>query len=158
MRIQKKEIAESYRNLFNLRGGVFLILYLIVSAAFTLILYQRYSLITGPDRREIGILRATGWSIQEVITLKVMESLVVALAAYFLGVILAYGYVFGLGAPLLGAVFVGFQNLPTELVLGRTVDPDRLVLLFLYFVVPFLAAVLVPVWRIAVVDPVEAMK
>jgi putative ABC transport system permease protein len=156
--IQKKELDEGYRNLFNTRSGIFLVLYLIVLAAFTLILYQRYSLITGSDRHEIGILRATGWSIGQVIVLKMLESFTVALAAYFLGVILAYGYVFGLGGPLLASIFVGFQNLPADFSAGRMVDPGVLGLLFLFFIAPFLAAVLVPVWRVAVVDPCEALK
>ena len=156
--IQKKELTEYYRGLINLRSGAFLVLYIIVLTAFGLILYQRYSLITGSDRREIGILRAVGWSIQDVILLKMAESLFVAVAAYFLGVILAYGFVFGLDAPLLGSIFTGFRNLPVDPALGRSVDPLQLGLLFLFFVAPFLAAVLVPVWRLAVVDPVEAMK
>lgn len=156
--VQKREIATAYANLFNFRGGVFLLLYLVVLAAFMLVLYQRYSLVTGPDRREIGVLRAVGWSIRDVITLKAAESLVVALASYLLGVVLAYHFVFSLGAPLLGAVFFGSGNLPTGYRLTPTVDAGQLVLLLLFFVVPFLAAVLAPVWRLAVTDPVEAMK
>lgn len=156
--IQKKEIERGYRQLFNYRGGLFLVLYVIVLAAFTLILYQRYSLITGPDRHEVGVLRATGWSINQVITLKILESLVVAVGAYLLGVVLAYGYVFVLGAPVLTSIFLGFGNLPPVYAPGRTVEPGLLGLLFLFFTVPFLAAVLVPVWRLAVVDPSEVLK
>lgn len=156
--IQKKEIATAYKNLFNYKGGVFLLLFMIVLVTFVLILYQRYSMITGSDRREIGILRAVGWSIKDVITLKVAESLVVALAAFFLGVVLAYILVFFLHAPLLGAVFFGFANIPVDFALGRTIDLRMISLLFLFFMVPFTSAVLVPVWRIAIIDPVEAMK
>ena len=156
--IQKKEIAAAYGNLFNFEGGVFLVLWLTVMAAFVLILYQRYSLITGTDRREIGILRAVGWSIKEVITLKVVESAVVAVAAWLLGVVLAYLYVFILGAPGLSAIFFGYQNLPVDYALNGTLDAGNLAMIFLFFVGPFLAAVLIPVWRVAVIDPVEAMK
>jgi ABC-type lipoprotein release transport system permease subunit len=156
--IQKKEIATAYRNLFNYRGGVFLLLYLIVLVTYVLIIYQRYSLITGPDRREIGILRAVGWSIGDVITLKVAENLVVALGAFLLGVILAYLYVFPLRAPLLSAVFFGFGNLPVDFQLTRCLDPVLLGTLFLFFIAPFTAAVLIPVWRVAITDPREAMK
>lgn len=156
--IQKKEIATAYANLFNFKGGAFLLLYVIVLVTFLLILYQRYSMITGSDRREIGIMRAVGWSIRDVIALKVAESLLVAVGAYLLGVVLAYFLVFGLNAPLLAPVFFGFENLPGDLTAGRIVEPGLLGLLFLFFVIPFIAAVLLPVWRIAVIDPVEAMK
>ncbi len=156
--IQKKEIETAYKNLFNYKGGVFLLLYMIVLITFVLILYQRYSMISGSDKKEIGILRAVGWSIKDVIILKVVESLIVALVAFLLGIIIAYLYVFLFHAPLLSAVFFGHSNMPVDFVLSRTIDFGLLSMLFLFFIVPFVAAVLIPVWRIAIVDPVEAMK
>ena len=156
--IQKNEIEKAYTNLFNYKGGVFLLLYMIVLVTFVLILYQRYSMISSADKKEIGILRAVGWSIKDVIKLKVMESFLVALFAFGFGVFLAYLYVFMFNAPLLGSVFFGYSNLSADIKLGRTIDFGVLSMLFLFFIVPFIAAVLVPVWKIAVVDPVEAMK
>lgn len=156
--IQKKEIEKAYKSLFDYKGGLFLLLYMIVLITFVLILYQRYSMINSTDRKEIGILRAVGWSIKDVIKLKVLESLVVALFAFGTGVLIAYGYVFFLDAPLLSAIFLGSGNLPTEVELGHHIDFGVLSMMFLFFIVPFVAAVLVPVWKIAVVDPVEAMK
>ena len=156
--IQKQELAAAYTYLFNYRSGVFLLLFLIVLVTFILILYQRYALITGADRREIGILRAVGWRITDVMLLKLAESAVVAVAAYLAGVIIAYLYVFFAGAPLLGAVFFGAGNLPMDVTLSRGLEPGLLGAVFLLFVVPFLGAVLLPVWRLAVSDPVEAMK
>lgn len=156
--IQKKEIAAAYDHLFNFQGGVFLLLWLVSLTAFVLVLYQRYSRISGDERREIGILRATGWSIGQVINLKLAENAVVAMSAWVLGTLLAYGYVFGLHAPGLAQVFLGHGNLAPDLVLTPTLAADRLVLLFLFFMVPYLAAVLVPVWKLAVTEPVEVMK
>jgi len=156
--IQKREIAGAYARLFHFRGGLFLLLALVMLAAFMLLLYQRYALITGAERREIGILRAVGWSIGDVMTLKAAEALVLALAAYLLGVLLAWGYVFGLGAPLLLQAFIGAGGLPAGYALAPVADPGLLALLALLFVLPFLAAVLVPVWRLGVIDPQEAMK
>ena len=156
--VLKRELGTAYENLFNYQGGVFLLLYAIALATFLLILYQRYSMITGSDRREIGILRAVGWSIRDVITLKMAESLVVAVAAYLAGIILSYVYVFLLDAPLLREVFLGFGNLPQDISLSRTLNPGLLSLLFLLFILPYAATVLIPVWRVAVIEPIEAMK
>lgn len=156
--IRKNEIEKAYKNLFNYKGGVFLLLYMIVLVTFVLILYQRYSMISSADKKEIGILRAVGWSIKDVIKLKVLESFLVALLAFGLGLLIAYLYVFMFNAPMLGSVFYGYSNLPADIKLGRTIDFGMLSMLFLFFIVPFVSAVLVPVWKIAVVDPVEAMK
>jgi ABC-type lipoprotein release transport system permease subunit len=156
--IQKKELATAYDNLFNFKGGVFLLLWLVSLAAFVLVLYQRYSRISGDERREIGILRATGWSIGQVINLKLAENAVVGISAWLLGTCLGYGYVFFLQAPGLAQVFMGAGNLPPALPLTPNLAVDRLVLLFLFYLVPYLAAVLVPVWKLAVTEPVEVMK
>ena len=156
--IQKKELATAYANLFNFRSSFFLLGAMLVLVTYSLILYQRYGLITGSERREIGILRLSGWSIRQVIALKMAESLAVALAAYLLGVILAYGYVFLLDAPLLSRVFFGHGNLAPGISLGHTLDPGLLILLLLLFTTPFLAAVLVPVWRLAVAEPAEVLR
>lgn len=156
--IQRKELAAAYEDLFQMRSGLFLLLGGIVLAAFALVLYQRYSLITGSDRQAIGLLRATGWSVRQVIALKMGENLLVAGGAFALGVVAAYGYVFGLGAPGLTGLFVGLENLAPRVHYLRTLDPALLGLLLLFFVLPYGAAVLVPVWRLASLDPMEAMK
>lgn len=156
--IQKKEIEKAYKALFDYKGGLFLLLYMIVLVTFVLILYQRYSMIDSADRKEIGILRAVGWSIKDVIRLKVLESLLVALFAFGSGVLIAYGYVFFLDAPLLSAIFFGSGNLTMDVQLSHTIDFGLLSMMFLFFIVPFIAAVLVPSWKIAVTDPVEAMR
>ncbi len=156
--IQKKEIAAAFDNLFNYKGGVFLLLYLTVIITFVLILYQRHSMITGPDRKQIGILRAVGWGIGDVILLKVWENVVVAVIAFMVGMLLSYFYVFVLGAPGLISVFLGYGNLPVNFELSRGVDLGLTSLLFLFFMVPFIASVLIPVWRVAITEPVEAMK
>jgi putative ABC transport system permease protein len=156
--IQKRELAEAYANLFNYRGGAFLLGAILVLLAFCLVLYQRYGLVTGAERREIGLLRTVGWSIRQVIALKMAENLAVALTAYLAGVVLAYTYVFLLGAPLLAGAFFGFGNLPQQVEAGPVVAPGQLVLLFLFFMVPFLVSVLVPVWKLAVTDPAEVLS
>ncbi|MEN8727855.1 MAG: FtsX-like permease family protein, partial [Sulfurovum sp.] len=144
-------------NLYNYKGGVFLILFLVVLATFTLILYQRYSMVYSTERRHIGLLRALGWSINDVLKLKFMETLVIVLISYILGVFIAYVYVFIAGAPLLKEVFLGGQNLHNTLNFVPVLDFSILTSIFLLYALPFIAAVLIPVWRVSVTDPKEAM-
>lgn len=156
--IQKSDIQKAYDNLFNYKGGLFLILYMIVLLTFMMILYQRYSMIQSSDKKEIGILRAVGWSIKDVIVLKISESFMVGFFAFAIGFILAFVYVFGFDAPLLGALFYGHANLPIDIALPESIDFSLLSLLFLFYILPFMAAVLIPSWRASVIDPLEAMR
>ncbi len=155
--VNKNEVRKSYENLYNYKGGLFLILFLIVLGTFALILYQRYSMVYSSERRHIGLLRALGWSINDVLKLKFMETLMVVFSSYILGIFIAYVYVFMLGAPVLREIFLGGQNLHNTVSFVPVVDFSVLTSIFLIYALPFLAAVLIPVWRVSVTDPKEAM-
>ena len=155
--ITKLDIRRAYETLYNYKGGVFLILFLIALSTFVLILYQRFSMVYSDERRYIGLLRALGWSISDVLRLKFYETLIVIVISFVLGVVLAYLYVFVLGAPLLREIFLGGANLANNVVLVPVLDFAVLSTIFLIYAVPFVAAVLIPVWKIAVTDPKEAM-
>ncbi len=155
--VSKKDMLKAYESLFNYKGGLFLVLYLIVIATFSLLLYLRYNLATSLERKEIAILRAVGWSIKDVLTLKFLENIFLVLFAFILGSTLAYIFVFILDAPLLKNIFLGGANLKNFAKFTPVVDYAVLSTIFIIFAVTFLASVLIPVWKIAVTEPKEAL-
>ncbi|MDD2894824.1 MAG: FtsX-like permease family protein [Aliarcobacter sp.] len=156
--LQKENLKKEYENMFNYKGGIFLVLFIVVIFTFILILYQRYSMISSSDKKEIGILKAVGWSIKDIIKLKIIENFIVGFMAFIIGVIISYIFVFILNAPILKNIFIGFSNIQNDFVLNPSVDFTTLVTLFLFFIIPFLSAVLIPVWKISVIDANESMK
>lgn len=156
--LQKDELKKEYENMFNYKGGIFLILFIVVIFTFILVLYQRYSMISSNDKREIGILKAVGWSIKDIIKLKIIENFIVAFMAFIIGVIFAYIFVFILQAPILKNIFIGFSNIKNDFILNQNIKISNLITLFLFFMIPFLSAVLIPVWKIAVIDATKSMK
>jgi ABC-type lipoprotein release transport system permease subunit len=156
--ITKQDIAKHYKNLFNYKGGVFLILYLITLATFLLILYQRYALIKTEDAKEIAILRSVGWQIKEIIWFKIMENFIVAFFAYLTGVTTALIYVYIFNAPILKYIFVGYQNLNNNASFSVNIQASDLIELFILFVIPFLLAIVIPVWRLSITEPNEVLK
>jgi ABC-type lipoprotein release transport system permease subunit len=155
--VEKREIKKAYENLYNYKGGLFLILYLVAMVTFMLILYQRYSMVYSTERKEIGILRAIGWSIKDILKLKFYETVVVVLVSFVLGVVLAYIYVFILNAPILSQIFLGDANLPNHVEFTPHLEFGLLGSIFLFYAIPFLAAVIIPAWKVAVTSPKEAM-
>ena len=156
--LQKDQLKKEYENMFNYKGGIFLILFIIVILTFTLILYQRYSMISMGDKKEIGILKAVGWSIKDIIKLKIMENFIVAFMAFVIGTILSYIYVFIFNAPILKNVFIGTSNMQNDFIFNGNVQIDSLISLFLFFMIPFLSAILIPVWKVAIIDSTQSMK
>ena len=155
--VEKREIKKAYENLYNYKGGLFLILYLVTMVTFMLILYQRYSMVYSTERKEIGILRAVGWSIKDILKLKFYETAVVVFVSFILGVVLAYLYVFIWDAPLLSQIFLGGANLPDHVAFVPVLEFGLLGSIFLFYAIPFIAAALIPAWKIAVTPPKEAM-
>lgn len=156
--ITKEDLEKSYTNLYNYTSGFFLILFIIVLFSFCLILYQRYSMINSSDKKEIAILRATGWSIKAIILLKVFESSTVAIFSFLLGVIMAYLFVFIFDAPLLADIFLGSHNLQHSISFAPYIEFSMLLSLFLFFMIFFIASVLIPAWKIATRDIEESLR
>ena len=155
--VEKREIIKAYENLYNYKGGLFLILYLVAMVTFMLILYQRYAMVYSTERKEIGILRAVGWSIKDILKLKFYETVIIIFISFTLGVVLAYLYVFIGDAPLLSQIFLGGANLSNTVAFTPTIEFGLLGSIFLFYAIPFLGAVLIPAWKVAVTPPKEAM-
>lgn len=156
--LEKENLKKEYENMFNYKGGIFLVLFIIVIFTFVLILYQRYSIISSDDKKEIGILKAVGWSIKDIIKLKIIENFIIGFIAFIIGVIIAYIFVFILNAPLLKNIFIGFSNIENDFILKPNIELTIIITLFLFFIIPFLSAILIPVWKIAIIDANESMK
>ena len=155
--VTKEDIKKAYKSLYDYKSGIFLVLFLITLSSFTLILYLRYSIATSIEKKEIGIFRALGWSIKDVLKLKFFENLSFVLFSFIIGVALAYIYVFNFNAPLLINIFLGSDNLEQFAKLEVAIDYGVLASIFIIFALSFLATTLIPIWRIAITDPKEAM-
>jgi putative ABC transport system permease protein len=156
--LSKEDILKAYNGFFEYRSSVFMILFMVILVSFILILYQRYTYINSSEKKGVGIFRALGWSIQKIILLKLIENLIIFSAAFFMGVNLGYFYVYILDAPFLKGIFLGISNLSYSVSFTPVVEVSTLLMLFMFFIVPIIAAVIVPVWRISISDPSEAMR
>ncbi len=156
--IQKEDILKKYETIFNYKGGVFLILYLVVLFAFIMILYQRYSQVSINERKQIAIFKAIGYSVRDIIKIKMSENFVVAFVSYLIGVLLAYFFVFILNAPILKNIFIDFSNIKNDFIIYPYIELSTFVTLFLFFMVLFLSSVLIPVWKISAINPYESLR
>ena len=156
--IQKEDILKKYETIFNYKGGVFLILYLVVLFAFIMILYQRYSQVSINERKQIAIFKAIGYSVRDIIKIKMSENFVVAFVSYLFGVLLAYFFVFILNAPILKNIFIDFSNIKNDFIIYPYIEFSTFITLFLFFMVLFLSSVLIPVWKISAINPYESLR
>jgi ABC-type lipoprotein release transport system permease subunit len=153
----KEQLNANIEHLFYYKGGIFMIFYVVALISFFILLYKQVSSISSKIKKEIAILRSLGYSIKNIITLKIIQNSIVSLSSYIFGVLLAYIYVFMLHAPLLKNIFLG-SSINNNITFTPIINFDILVILFLFTVIPFLASIVIPSWKVAISDMSEAMK
>lgn len=156
--ITKEDIKVSYENIFDYKSGLFLALFIVAFATFFIIVYDVLMGMNSSQRREIGILKAVGWRVEDILKVKLYESLLLSLFAYLLGVFLAFCFVYLFGAPLLSNLFLGHQGIKPPLEILFVFDMQTLFLLFLLSVPPYVGATIIPAWRVATLDADEVMR
>ena len=148
----------TYQSLFDWREGIVLTVLAGAILAFAILAWEKASGLSAEERREIGILKAIGWETSDVIRMKVWEGLIISLTAFLLGGIAAYVQVFHFGAAVFAPVLKGWSVLYPRFTLVPAVDGLQIATLFFFTVVPYTAAVLVPIWRAAITDPDAVMR
>jgi len=156
--ITKDDLKISYQNIFDYKSGVFLALFVISLFTFFIIVYDKSSGLSSEQKREIGILKAIGWRVDDVLKEKFYEGFIVSFFSYALGIILALGFVYILKAPLLQNIFTGYSQLKTSFNLPFAFDFQTLVLIFFLSVPIYIAATIIPSWRSATLEADEVIR
>ncbi len=156
--ILKSEIQRTYQSIFDWRGGMTLLILLSAVLSFIIFAWDRATGLSAEERKEIGILKSIGWETSDVLLLKFWEGCAISLPAFLLGVILAYGHVFFLSAPLFSQALKGWSILYPRFQLVPVVDISQLLVLFFLTVIPYTTATIIPSWRTATIDPDAAMR
>lgn len=156
--ITKDDIKISYQNIFDYKSGIFLALFVVSLFTFFIIIYDKLSGLSSEERREIGVLKAIGWSVSDVLKEKFYESFIVSFFSYMSGVVLALFFVYILKAPLLQNIFTGYSQLKTSFSLPFVFDMQTLALIFFLSVPIYVAATIIPSYRGATLDADEVMR
>jgi ABC-type lipoprotein release transport system permease subunit len=156
--ITKADLEISYQNIFDYKSGVFLALFSVALFTFFMIIYDRSSGLSSEEKREIGILRAVGWSIDDILKEKFYEGFIISISAYTMGIILALGFVYILQAPILRGIFEGYSELRTSFNLPFILNVETLALIFFLTVPIYIASTIVPAWRASSLDVDEVIR
>lgn len=156
--ISSNDLKVSYQNIFDYKSGVFLALFIVALFTFFMIIYDKASGLSSEEKREIGILKAIGWRVDDVLKEKFYESFILSFLAYTIGILLAFGFVYLFQAPLLREIFVGYSQLKTSFELPFIFDIQTLFLVFFLSVPIYIAATIIPSWRAATLEVEEVIR
>ncbi len=156
--ITNEDFKVSYQNIFDYKSGLFLALFIISLFTFFIIIYDKTSGLTSSEKTEIGILKALGWKVDDILKEKFYESFIISFVAYILGVTIAFCFVYFLNAPLLRDIFEGYSQLKTTFNLPFVVDFQILTLVFFITIPIYIAATIIPSWKTATLDADEVIR
>ncbi|MDD2789456.1 MAG: FtsX-like permease family protein [Sulfurimonas sp.] len=156
--VTKEDLSVRYQNIFNYKSGFFLALFVIALFTFFIIIYDKVSGLSSEEKREVGILKALGWRIDDVLKEKFYESFIISFFSYIVGVALAFAFVYLFEAPLLRDIFIGYSELKPSFELSFVFDFQTLFLVFFLSVPIYIAATIIPSWRVATLESDEVIR
>lgn len=156
--ITNEDLKVSYQNIYDYKSGIFLALFIVSLFTFFIIIYDKASGVSSQEKREIGVLKAIGWRVEDVLKEKFYESFILSFLSYTLGVGLAILFVYILQAPLLKDIFIGYSELKPAFELPFVFDTETLFLVFFLSVPIYIAAIIIPSWRVATLEADEVIR
>ena len=156
--IEGRSLLRVYEAGYGRRAGLLFAASIPALVALLLLAWDRASGLGPAERREVAILKAVGFGTRDVLLVKLYEATIVAAVATAVGLALADAWVFVFGAPGLRAALVGWSVLYPETPFVPEVDVTQLVAIASAVVVPYVGLSIVPSWRAAIVDPMQAMR
>ncbi|WP_024953828.1 ABC transporter permease [Sulfurospirillum arcachonense] len=156
--ITKSDLKVSYQNIFDYKSGMFLALFVISAFTFFMIIYDKASGLSSEEKKEIGILKALGWKIDDILQEKFYEAFIISFVAFISAIILSLFFVYTLEAPILKEIFIGYSRLKPSFDLPFILDVQTIFLLFFLTIPLYLAAIIIPSWRVASMDADEVMR
>ena len=156
--VTKDDLKVNYQNIFDYKSGVFLSLFIISFFTFFIIIYDKSSGLSSSQRKEIGILKALGWRVDDILKEKFYEAFIISFSSFLVGIITALFFTFTLQAPLLRDIFIGYSQLKPTFILPFILDYQTIFLLFFLTIPIYLSATIIPSWRASTLEADEVMR
>jgi ABC-type lipoprotein release transport system permease subunit len=140
------------------REGVFTLHFVLAFVVGILVLLVTSGVGLAERRREVGILKATGWQTDEVLLRGLTESFALSLAGACLALLLAWVWLRLLNGYGIAGLFLAGADAAPEFPVPFRLTPVPVLLAFVLSFVVVLSGTLYSTWRAATASPLEAMR
>ncbi len=159
LRVQDKTLVRRYfQRGFNYKAGVFTALYTVAFALAVPALLIVSGFGQTERRKEMGIIKATGWQTQEVMEMVALENLIVSLTSAPLAILLAMACLKWFNGAFIAQFFIAEIGLIAPFPVPSRFLPLPCLFAFLFAIVLTMVGSLYSTWKTAIVPPAEAMR
>lgn len=158
-RVQTKGLVKRYfQRGFNLKGGIFTALYILAFALAIPVLLVISGFGLTERKREIGVLKATGWQTQDIMEMVGFENLILSIGSASLSILSAMLWLKVFNGIFLAPFFIaGIGMIPDFPVPSRFL-PLPCALSFLLALTLTMVGSIYSTWRTSTIPPAEAMR
>lgn len=152
--IGKDELTRTVSQSYGERGGTAGLVWFIMLMTILMASWSRARAITGFRRREIYILRASGYTPTEIMTAHGLEALIISAFASLTGATAGIAWAAS-GAAIIRNMFMGWSSLYPGFSPSVIVNIPELSAVIAAGILPFTLATLIPSWLAGLDDPKE---
>jgi ABC-type lipoprotein release transport system permease subunit len=156
--LSNESIKREYSQMIDYKGGFFISLYLIALLTFFIIIFDKLMSNNSNEKKEIAILKAIGWSTNNILQVKFYEAFYLSFIAFLLGVIGAFIYIYFFDAYFIKDLFINYAGVKYNFILDFSINFEILLLVFLLTVPIYILATIYPSWRVAISDVDEVLR
>ncbi|MDN3513117.1 MAG: ABC transporter permease [Candidatus Brocadia sp.] len=158
-RLQDKHMAELYiKKGFMLKEGIFSALYMVAFALGVPAILVASGFGLSDRKKEIGIMKATGWQTLEVLELISFEQLLISLLGATIAIVLSILWIKGFNGAFVAQFFIAeITMLPKFTLPARFLPLPCLLSFFFAFLLTMVGSVYFS-WRASTESPVASMK
>lgn len=155
--LTKADMLSLTEQSFGQKSGFFHLIWFILLANIIIIAWSLMSHISFSLQKEIGILKAIGWDIGHIMALKTTETFLMAIFSVLVGLSLGIVYMI-MDAPGLKSAIIGWADIYPDFPIPLFIEIETVLLIAALGIFPLLAGTLIPVWRLGIIEPDEAIR
>jgi ABC-type lipoprotein release transport system permease subunit len=156
--LTRDAITDATQSTYGARSGFVSIAWYVLLISVILVAWNQATATGTEMKKEVGILKALGFSTSNILEIRFIETLILGFVAATIGIFLAIAYDAYLGAPVLRDFMLGWSAAYPGYPLPINVSLSTVLILYASAVFPLFIGSLIPAWRSAITEPDVAMR
>lgn len=151
--LTRKALTDALITAYGARSGFVSVIWYILLLAVILVAWNQASAVSSEAQREVGILKALGFSTIDILEIRLLETLILGVLSASLGLVLAVVYDLYLGAPIVRDFMLGWASIYPAFQLPIYISLTSVITLYAVAMFPLLVGCVIPAWRSAITEP-----